>query len=261
MRCGIAVAFASIAVLVAQPHTQTPLARAREAIGGDVRIRAVTSLALTGRAMSGFNGVTAQPLEVVYPVRMALAFPERYLRVDERGGTISRWGFNGPVPIRDAKAVEPGVSVSSSPPGSGFVAQIKVPLARLLLGIFADTKGVLDVKVSPSPHNANMLVATGPAEFAARIDLDPTSGAPVRVRYDDNLFIREPLTVEDRRGGRMSRGQNEDVEVVISFDDRRAVDGLMLPHRILRTVKGVRWEELRFETIVVNPKFTDADFR
>jgi hypothetical protein len=84
---------------------------------------------------------------------------------------------------------------------------------------------------------------------------------PLRVRYRDDLWIAEPITPEQIAAGRPARGRVEDVEVVITFEDRRLVDGLMLPHRIVRTVKGVTWEDVRFDSIKVNPVFTGADFR
>ncbi|MEX2270151.1 MAG: hypothetical protein WD690_01680 [Vicinamibacterales bacterium] len=219
------------------------------------------SLVLKGRAMSGFNGVTAQPLDTTHSVTIKFGFPDRYVRVDEREGTLQRGGFYGLKPIHEIKALSPDVRVGVNPPTPDFVERQKVPVAHWLLGMLTDTKGMLDVKVAPVPGSPNLLLATGPGMFSARIDLDAASGMPLRVRYDDKLFIRQPLTAEDRKAGRMQRGQNEDVEVIITFEDRRAVDGLMLPHRIVRTVKGVRWEEIRFQTIAVNTPLTAADFQ
>lgn len=53
----------------------------------------------------------------------------------------------------------------------------------------------------------------------------------------------------------------ERVEVILRFEDRRAADGLQLPYRIIQTARGVTFEEMQFDEIVVNPSLEARDFK
>lgn len=238
----------ALSLLIRQP--ESALARAHEAIGGAARIAAVRSLSMAGVTLTGMSEPEGPARDAPVPTELKIAFPDRYVRA--RSGM--RLGFDGVTPIHVVPPPPPGVRVLRTP--VNWVAIQTVPLVRWLIGIFADARGMMDLKIAAAPGDPHLLLVTGPRmglntgpkNFAARIDLDSATGMPLRVRYLDHLAYG---------GNRRAR----DVEVMIAFEDRRLVDGLMLPHRIVRTVEGVRWEDVRFREVKVNPILTDADFR
>src|SRR5262249_42579476 len=50
------------------------------------------------------------------------------------------------------------------------------------------------------------------------------------------------------------------VDIQMFFDDYKAVDGVMLPHHVTRSVDGQPTEEWTFKTVKVNPTFKPETF-
>jgi hypothetical protein len=246
MRISVPVVLASVLVLGAQAETQTALAKPRHAIGGEATIKALTSLSITGQAVSAMSATTLLPT-AYGPLEMRLVFPSRYVRIDETPAAVRRTGFDGTTAIWQLVA-KPGATVKSGPPGEDFVARQRARVARLLLGMIADTKDVLTV--SARAADGGRVRVTGPDGFDALIECDAV-GLPVRLTYQDNVYVP---------GGMGSMAQ-ERTEVTMLFEDRKRVDGLTLPHRIRLVAAARQLDEWRFEKIVLNPKFADADFK
>jgi hypothetical protein len=67
-------------------------------------------------------------------------------------------------------------------------------------------------------------------------------------------------------GGRAEHGDApspptpEIVDISLFFDDYRSVDGVVLPHRLSRSVDGQTAEEWTFKTIKLNPTFKPDTF-
>jgi hypothetical protein len=75
------------------------------------------------------------------------------------------------------------------------------------------------------------------------------------VRYQD--LVSFPVAGGAASG---SMPPPESVEVTLTFEDRRMVDGFSLPFRIRQTARDVTFQDIRFETILVNPPLTAAEF-
>jgi hypothetical protein len=52
----------------------------------------------------------------------------------------------------------------------------------------------------------------------------------------------------------------EEIEVTMRFEDRRSVDGLLLPLHVVTEARGVLLADLRFDEISVNQPLTERDF-
>ena len=52
----------------------------------------------------------------------------------------------------------------------------------------------------------------------------------------------------------------EPVDITMFLDDYRAVDGVLLPHHISRSIDGKPTEEWTFKTIKINPAFKPDTF-
>jgi hypothetical protein len=46
----------------------------------------------------------------------------------------------------------------------------------------------------------------------------------------------------------------------MTFSDRRAIGGLLMPYRVVTSGRGVVREDLRFDEVLVNPELGKGDF-
>jgi hypothetical protein len=97
----------------------------------------------------------------------------------------------------------------------------------------ARTKLSLDIS-SVQPNTASV---HGDDNFRATFVVDGRTRAPIRLMFED--------------GG----------EATMVFEDRRQVDGLLLPYRITTMMGGHVIDELAFDEIVVNPELGRGDFK
>jgi hypothetical protein len=113
---------------------------------------------------------------------------------------------------------------------------------RLMLGIAAYPMAASDLTIRSTGEEAfpeTVGLDVNGKGFSARLVFDAESYVPLRLVY-----------FGDRR-----------VSTVVSFADRRAVDGIALPHRIAtRTMQRVL-ETLMFDDVAVNPPMSPADFK
>jgi hypothetical protein len=133
------------------PDPAKILADAREALGGDKKLAAITSFVATGRTRQ-VRGESLVPIEF----EISVALPDKYVRRDEipaqESGPTST-GFNGPdliqLPVPAAPpAMPPGPGRPGGPPApsptamldamrKARVATVKQDFAKLTLGMFA----------------------------------------------------------------------------------------------------------------------------
>jgi len=260
--------------------TQSPAAldQARRAVTRDER---VTSLALEGRRVTPSlfpdapgNEQTSEWLFLV---------PDHYRETSVNAGSAQYRGFSGDNALAGAKSLDPGVTINvgKPDPAGPFVARERAVAARVLLGMLGLADGPLRLTVTAGA-NPQVLRAVGPNDFDAFLDLDPTSHQPIAVRYVENVgFVGTgELSPGGGRGsaaaggtgggGGGSRSISTDppvpAETTISFDDRRVVGGVLIPHHIRVTSRSLAdgrtrvIDEYFFEKIVVNPSLTPADF-
>jgi hypothetical protein len=104
----------------------------------------------------------------------------------------------------------------------------------------------------------------GPSSFVAQMFLDKATHRPLMLAYKG---VAPQMRVQTQRGP-ASEGpphQRPDdgvgaqppalVDINMFLDDYKAVDGVMLPHHITRSVDGQTNEEWTFTSIKVNPAF------
>lgn len=269
----LGLSIAPIAPTAAQaPAASALLTSARAAIGGDAKVRALQSLRLTGSQWSsqgvhgGYTEDTEGPLEIRF------AFPDRFIKVAATpvsGGVLEeQHGFNG------VKALMPSFAAPSQAPRELIYAR-KIA-SELLLGILGRTEiwGGLTV----AADGATAIRVTGPENYSARLEFDPSTHLPVRLVYRERRQVRPTNTIRLKgtpndpalhhpeaagaRGGGSgaSAADLPDVEIVVAFRDRVNVSGFQLPQRITWTAKGVDLWEYRLTSLVINSPMTAADF-
>lgn len=247
------------------------LKAAREAIGGDAKVRGLKSLRLTGTTFSTqsvFGGYT-QDSEEGLDIRFAL--PDRFLETTlmkiGSAALESRKGFAG------TRTISTSNGESVAPPGEETYVRKKA--AELLLVLLARTEpwGGLALEAD----GANAIKVRGLDGYAARLEFDPGTHLLTRLTYRQrrqvrprNTILRKDQTAKPAAAGSSGgvgagarpSSETAEIDIAITFHDHRKIDGILLPHRITTTAvaAGLLLWELRFEKIAVNPPVTDADF-
>ncbi len=247
----VAISIASSVLAAAQrPQSASEaVASAREALGG-THVDAVKALLLQGesRALNLANSQMSPP--TLLEIRILM--PDHYVRIERTESMERRSGFSGQTVLNAIKPLKPDVNVS----GSWGPEQIKTErntVARLLLGALVRSDMLQGLRpVSASGHT---IAFEAPDGFAATLELDAATRIPVRLTY--RSFVRFPPP-----SGQPITGPppGTDADVTVTFGERRAVAGVLLPHRITTTAKELALSELRFHKIVVNSGLTRDDF-
>jgi len=186
--------------------------RSRAAIAHGATPRALHSLRLKGRLR-----VAVGDDDVDGRTEITIQLPDRFLRVDVVGSSERRWGFAGSKPLSPATDLR----------------LAHAELTRLMLGaaVYAMPDQKLAVRSTGQDafEDTAAVDVDGPS-FAARFVVDAASFVPMRLVY-----------FGERR-----------VSTVVSFADRRRVEGFALPFRVsTRTAQRVL-ETLMFDEVVVN---------
>jgi hypothetical protein len=221
---------------------------ARAAIGGESKLATVRSLAFQGhtRTLVGSTGKLSDPQ--VLDIRILL--PDNYLRVENHDWYETRSGFAASELLNSAKAIAPGSTFGASY-GPEQITIERVTFVRLMLGMLAQTTTIIPLTLRHA--SAATAELGGPDGFSAFLDFDAKTRLPARLRYTGPVHFPQP-------GSTMPPAPQQ-AEIVWTFDDRRDVSGLKLPHRITRTSRDVTLEEMVFKTVRVNPPLSPNDFK
>lgn len=231
---------------------------AQRAVGSGGNVSSIQSLRIEGSLKFRFNTVSGE-LRPAEPASILVKLPDHYLRQSSSpAGIVTREGFAGRGSLLNIVPPRGWVS-SGSAPAAQSVAAPRRELARLMLGMLADPERVMRFTVTTL--DANTFVATPePSAPAMTVVLD-SSRLPVAIREPGKLGFPRKLTDAERKAGVTSQWSPlEDVDITYTFSDRRNVGGFLLPHRVTKAARNVIFEDLRIETIVINPTLSPDDF-
>jgi len=233
-----------------------PLEEARVAVGP--RAAEVRTLLLRGVVQMGRpGGIPARSLELEF------LFPDSYMRVENTGATIRHVGVTGNVPLYKFEKLDPAVNAASTA-GPRLLEEVRAEFARLALGLLARTQTTfkLDVRATKEGETGSFL-AVGPDGFSASIDLEPASRLPRQIRYLQNASsgVWAGLASGLATAPPPPPPTKTAKEIVLRFEDRRVVDGISVPQHIMRMEAGRTLEDMRFDTILVNPPMKVETFR
>jgi hypothetical protein len=269
------------------------LAAARQALGGDAALSAITSFSVTGSlTRMVVNHVTSS-------IDIKCVLPDRFLRVSNQTmdapGTsfsITRYeGFNRDEPL--VETVAPGAPFpvvmrsGPEPRTPDEIAAAKLRQAntqkRLFVGLtlplfaasFAGhpltfTAGG-QVQIDKRP--VDVVIAKGPDDFEWRLFLDAATHLPVRLSWLAKPIVMmstsSTMAVNSRTGAVVSGGPPPpplppgdptaslpDVRWDMTIDDYRVADGLNWPHRFTTSFtgdRGGRHQEVRLGRFRLNP--------
>lgn len=159
-------------------------------------------------------------------VEIKILLPDRYLRVETMGGVTRRSGAAGATVLT----------------AGGTLADERARFARFMLGTLAYAPPEPKLQFASTGESAfpdTVALDVSGAAFSARLVFDAESHVPMRL-----VFFGE-----------------RQVSVVVSFANRRPVDGLDLPFRVTTQTPDRVLETLMFDDITVNANISESEFR
>ncbi|HSL20465.1 MAG TPA: hypothetical protein VK886_02950 [Vicinamibacterales bacterium] len=277
----------------ADQKSQEVLKAAREALGGEEKLASIRTVTAKGkhRRMMG-------EMQIAGETEIALALPDKYVRSQTdtmMGNTMTREaGFNGETPLERVNSMGGGHAMvvrMGGPGGPGAPADPEARRAAMLRNQRAESARLtlgwlLSAPALPgatftyageaeSPDGrAHVIDVKAGDGFAARLFIDQQSSRPLMLTY----MAPQPIVRVMRQGPGEARprqphagadeiareihaqGPPPVVEHQLFFDDFREVDGVWLPHRISRSIKGEPAEELELEKIRINDDIKASTF-
>jgi hypothetical protein len=233
------------------PSAQAVVTAAREALGGESKLSAVTSFTATGRTRQ-IRGNNLVPIE--FEINWEL--PDKFVRKDEipaQDTDASVTGFAG-----DQLILFPAPPARAGGPPPQAAAQqrlggIKQDFARLMLGAFAASFPPYPLTFKylaegDAPEGkADILDVAGPNNFSARLVVQRDTHLPVMLMWQapgPPAPNAPPMPVEHR----------------LYYGDFRDVNGMKWPFRLRHAVAGQTIEETTFDRIRINVKIDARKF-
>jgi hypothetical protein len=257
------------------------LKQARAALGGEKSIARVQALSCTGAVQR-----TIGDRQVSGEVAINLQLPDKMLRTESISPMgdlvmVTEQGVNGDTLLRSARTMNapPGAVIRMPPPperGSDAEAQAlrasRADLARLAAVMLLTSTPAMPIEFvyggeAESPDGkADVLDLKGAGAFAAKMFFDKATHRPLMLAYRG---VAPRVVMQTQRGGPPPTDAGrapaapptpEVVDISLFVDDYKSVDGVMLPHRMTRSVGGETNEEVTCTTMKVNPAFKPDTF-
>lgn len=272
------------------------LKQARAAIGGEEKLGAIQSLTLKGK----FRRVI-QEREVAGEREFNFLLPDKFMKSDTLivGGSSTSfttyralngsesWSGGGPggnggmmFMSRDgSKPTKEQLEKMEREQAQRFRAEY----ARYVLALLLSSPSGYGLEFNYAGEavaddgRADVIDATGPEGFAARLFLDKESHLPLMLTYrapkprvftammrsTDDKKKQEDIVKEAREKAAqdLATAKPEEVEMQLRFTDYRKTGGLMLPHRITQGPDGEVNEEWEIKTYEFNPQFKADKFQ
>lgn len=236
------------------PEAENLFRYARMAVGGGV-VSKVKSLVLKGhsRIINNDGALVGAAVEI------KMLLPDYYLRVDTIGSTQKVAGFANKTVL---SAIRQNGTVEYPP------AQLEKPILRnerlradrFLLGALTYAGADRSLTITSIGRSGEMIDPRQSARSAMTIDQSHVEPNVFAVMGDD-LKARVEIDSATRMPVRMRFPAADNGEVLLSFEDRRPVDGLQMPFRVTMTERGQVIDELLLDQILVNPELGKGDFK
>jgi hypothetical protein len=257
------------------------MAQARAALGGEKNLNQVQGLTATGTYQR-----TTPDRQLAGEVTIDLQLPDRFLRTESLNPIgdmqlITEQGLNGGTLLRRQRTVNapPGAVIRMPPPPSGdaeaqAVRNARADLARTALAfLLASPASLLPLEFTAAGEaesdegKADVIEVKGAGNFSAKLLLDQKSHRPLMLMYRG---VQPRVIVQSQQGpppdAAASNGAANGpsaaagpagplVDITLYLDDYRSVDGVLLPHRMSRSIDSQPSEETTFKTIKLNPAF------
>jgi hypothetical protein len=274
---GVLVAFASVPA-ARQDRAGEILAQAREAIGGEARLRGVTSLWVkaserrTGSSVYVTRAGAARMdnREVQSDVEIQIALPDKFILARTPVGSTSQH-FSG---ILGGRLIAEASSMGATTPtlfigGPDLVARVATQrvreFLRFTLAWLLMAPDQYDLQFSDAGEadiangRADVLDAKGAYDFAARLFFDKQTHHLLRLEYWEGPLRQtraaaapaSPTRPPEKDEPLFRSIEAPTSNMQIRLADFRSVDGIMLPHQM--TIDAGSVQEWRVSRFKVNP--------
>jgi hypothetical protein len=232
----------------------------RNAVGGEGAVSGLHSLLLRGtaRVSEGDGGPEEREVEI------RILLPDAILRIETAEGFQKRSGVSGNNLLTFIRTREG----SEEPPATMRQAMIQAERARLgriMLGMAATPvrpgwltlRSVRTAVTTTDPRST--MSTEDPRAAATTLTAERAGQRVLEGSAQDSFFVRiffDASSLPSRIQYEAGRG----VQVVTEFSDRRRASGLLLPYHLVTSSGGRVTDDLILREIVVNPRFTAADF-
>jgi hypothetical protein len=240
--------------LFVDPEAENLFRYARMAVGGG-GVSRLKALELKGRSRIIDNDGRL----VAATVDIKMLLPDYYLRVDTIGARQKVAGYANKTvlsAIRENGNVEYPPSQLEKP----ILRNERLRADRFLLGAITYAGADRSLTISSIGRAGEMIDPRQSARSAMRIDQTHVEPNVFAVRGDD-LAARVEIDSATRLPVRLRFPAGDSSEAVLAFEDRREVDGLKLPYRVVMTEHGQIVDELLLDMILVNPELGKGDFK
>ena len=295
----LALALAVALTAVALGHTRPEASRAEEvlrqaraAIGGEAKLRGVEGLSIKGK----FRRVI-QERELAGERELDLLLPDKYMRTESlvmpgMGTSVTNsravsgadfWasggGRGGVIMMRsDGKEVTPEQKERAE---KEQARQLRTEMARYVLALLLTPSESFPLQftyageATADDGSADVIDASGPEGFSARLFIDKTTHLPLMLSYrapkprvvmmsmqQGHGKSPEQLTKEAQEKMKTeAEPKPEEVEMQVRFSEHREAGGLLLPHRITVASDGETTEEWEVKGYTLNPQFKADKFQ
>lgn len=273
----------------AKTRAASIIEQAREAIGGEGKLKSIKSIAVSGnyRRVIGDRETSGE-------IEYEMLLPDKIRRTETMSpipnATITRIDvMNGEQIWSDTQSGSMGGMVMIRRPGAENDAQrqkiyensVRADFARFLLGLLltAPSSFPLDYSFAGEAEapdgRADAIDISGPNNFSVRLYIDQKSHLPLMFSYrgrQPNIVMRTVTSgglsreeAEKRAQESIDKMEKEqapppEVEFQVALDDFRKVDGVLIPHLMTRSVDGKVTEEVTLSKLKINPSIKPQVF-
>lgn len=266
------------------------LLAARTALGGEEKLRSVNSLSVAGEFQRALQGGAVQSGDI----SLEFLLPDRFLRTQSMDlfggvgvGLSFLTGLDGSNAWVDSRTNNADSNVTMvrqadvQPSQEQLLKSTRAEFTRNLLMLLLTTPPSRPLQFTfageeQTPDgSAEVLEVTGSNGFDVRLFFDQKSHLPLMLSYRG---ATEQMTISrQQRTGRASSeeeakkmadpaskrptGPPPESEIQVRLSDYRAVDGILFPRHITRTVDNKVEEEWNLKTIKVNPPLKAGKFK
>ena len=274
------------ALVVGQgPEAVRVLNEMRAALGGDT-LAAVKTLAINGRSARSVG-----QFQLAGEFEILCELPDKYVKKETismgASSTVNTLGFNGDTLIQENAGGPMTMNhggatmiIRTSPGFAGPGAQLtpeqqtamratqlraaKSEFSRLMVALFGASFSGNPVEFSyegqaEAPEGkADVIGIKGAGEFAAKLFVDGKTRRPLMLSWK----APGPQIRTSGGGGEVSTSDvPQVVEHRLYLSEYRDVDGVKLPHQLIRSIDGNTTEEITFEKFRLNTKIDEKKFR
>jgi hypothetical protein len=211
-------------------------------------VNGVASLALRGTIR---NATAKGDLSSPLPIEIYIAFPGRYLQLTHVPGALSALGVDRNALLYKLESSFSGPPSRPTVPDD-MLLDVQDRMAKFVLLALLRTDTIVPLTVQrgvADSASATTLEFRGRRDMRLSVDVDKTTHWPIRVRY----------SVKQRDGMAGSR-TGPVVELTEEVAERKPIDGIQLPIRLVIRRDGKLQSEYAFDTVRVNAADALPDF-